>query len=439
MKFYSRYVIYTAGDLIQSANNHSPVFAPSNRSSSISSALFVEDFISVQKEESQKILEKRHCPSGRLSPYLTILNQYALVNKSEPQIITTEPIPVIYFDTRVLWPKFEKSLPTTCPYRCIYTNRSEEATNASIAVFTRGPTSQMATTFADALWAFDSDESPLRMPSFSIFLTSHPSSTVPKPYGMYWANTQPECVMPANERARMRSHEDARRWLPPDMATKTRLVAWLVSNMYAVNQRKLFVAKLRRWVAVDIYGYRRLACPEPNCLEQLGKRYKFYLAIENSNCRAYITEKLFKNALRHNMVPIVMGGSPDDYFNLAPPNSYIHVDDFASPGHLAAYLRYLDRNDTAYASYFAWKGLGTIRKAPNTFCRLCALYHTTFRRSKPVHLGDFEVHLNPWNLCISPGRWPSDFASNRISFTPFLLVLILLSSCYSFVVSPLNL
>ncbi len=63
---------------------------------------------------------------------------------------------------------------------------------------------------------------------------------------------------------------------------------------------------------------------------------------------------------RNDMVPIVMGGSREDYFNMAPPNSYIHVDDFASPGHLAEYLRYLDRNDTAYASYFAWKGLGSL-------------------------------------------------------------------------------
>lgn len=55
-----------------------------------------------------------------------------------------------------------------------------------------------------------------------------------------------------------------------------------------------------------------------------------------------------------------MGGRRDDYFNLAPPNSYIHVDDFHSPAHLAAYLRYLDGNDTAYAAFFAWKALGSI-------------------------------------------------------------------------------
>ncbi|EUB59169.1 Glycoprotein 3-alpha-L-fucosyltransferase A [Echinococcus granulosus] len=49
---------------------------------------------------------------------------------------------------------------------------------------------------------------------------------------------------------------------------------------------------------VDIYGYRRLNCSKSSCLEHLGRRYKFYLAIENSNCRAYLTEKLFRTALR---------------------------------------------------------------------------------------------------------------------------------------------
>ena len=36
-------------------------------------------------------------------------------------------------------------------------------------------------------------------------------------------------------------------------------------------------------------------------------------------------------------VPIVMGGlSERDYSRLAPPNSYLHVDQFEGPEHLAA-------------------------------------------------------------------------------------------------------
>ncbi|KAL5967622.1 Glycoprotein 3-alpha-L-fucosyltransferase A [Taenia solium] len=364
------------------------------------------------------------------------MNQLALSNRTTA--VYAGPTPVIFFDVRVLWPKFYRSLPTNCPYHCIYTNRTEEAMNASIAVFTRAPTTQYAAMFSRALWAFDSNESPLRMPpvhqdyrqKFSIFLTSNPNSTVPKPYGLYWAFIQPDCVMSRGEREHLFQHVDSRHLLPSSMPTKTRLVAWLVSNMYAVNQRKLFVAQLRRHVPVDIYGYRRLNCPPSTCLEDLGREYKFYLAIENSNCRAYMTEKLFRNALSHDMVPIVMGGRRDDYFNLAPPNSYIHVDDFHSPAHLAEYLRYLDGNNTAYAAFFAWKALGSIRKASMTFCRLCALYHHGYLQQQGgdgggVHLGHFEEHLNPWNLCIGPRKWPS-IANSAITLSHSLSLLLCL-------------
>ena len=41
------------------------------------------------------------------------------------------------------------------------------------------------------------------------------------------------------------------------------------------------------------------------CFDQLGKEYKFILAIENSDCTDYITEKVWFNAFKHNMVPLV--------------------------------------------------------------------------------------------------------------------------------------
>ena len=40
---------------------------------------------------------------------------------------------------------------------------------------------------------------------------------------------------------------------------------------------------------------------------------------------------------------------------MAPPHSHINIRDFDSPKELADYLLYLDKNDTAYLSYFWWK------------------------------------------------------------------------------------
>ncbi|EUB55710.1 Glycoprotein 3-alpha-L-fucosyltransferase A [Echinococcus granulosus] len=59
------------------------------------------------------------------------------------------------------------------------------------------------------------------------------------------------------------------------------------------------------------------------------------------------------------MVPIVLGAFKDDYESTLPPHSFINVDDYRSIRELTDYLLYLDKNDTAYAAYFAWKEHGT--------------------------------------------------------------------------------
>lgn len=86
------------------------------------------------------------------------------------------------------------------------------------------------------------------------------------------------------------------------------------------------------------------------------KDYKFYLAFENSNCKEYITEKLFENSYEYNMLPIVMGARPEEYKKYTPDNSFIHIEEFPSPKELAEYLHKLDQDDDLYNSYFKWKG-----------------------------------------------------------------------------------
>jgi hypothetical protein len=64
------------------------------------------------------------------------------------------------------------------------------------------------------------------------------------------------------------------------------------------------------------------------------------------------------SALKHHVLPIVMGARKVDYVRVAPPNSFVHVDDFKSPRHLARFLLLLDAHAPLYAKYFRWKGAG---------------------------------------------------------------------------------
>jgi len=76
------------------------------------------------------------------------------------------------------------------------------------------------------------------------------------------------------------------------------------------------------------------------------------------------------------MLPIVMGAHPRDYAKVAPPHSYIHVDDFDGPRQLAEYLHRLSNNDTEYEEYFQWKKTVRVAAYPNNgqfWCRLCNL------------------------------------------------------------------
>ncbi|XP_062554030.1 glycoprotein 3-alpha-L-fucosyltransferase A isoform X1 [Armigeres subalbatus] len=188
---------------------------------------------------------------------------------------------------------------------------------------------------------------------------------------------------------------------------KTRKVAWFVSNCGARNGRLQYAHELQKHIQVDIYGacgtYKCSRTTADKCFEILDRDYKFYLAFENSNCKDYITEKFFVNALNRNILPIVMGARPEDYEASSPQKSYIHVDEFASPKELAEYLHILDRNEELYNSYFKWKGTGEFI---NTYfwCRVCAMMHDEASFQKPKWYDDINDWWRGPGVCTN-GSW----------------------------------
>merc|ERR1712007_73619 len=92
-----------------------------------------------------------------------------------------------------------------------------------------------------------------------------------------------------------------------------------------------------------------------DCERKRVQDYKFIFAAENTRCAGYISEK-FTKYLAIGAVPVAVGGfSRAEYEAIAPPRSFIHIDDFGSVTELVQYLLYLDGNSSAYAEYHAWR------------------------------------------------------------------------------------
>lgn len=140
-------------------------------------------------------------------------------------------------------------------------------------------------------------------------------------------------------------------------------VLWLASNCGASNQRTNFVEELRKHIPVDCLGNcltNGPKAPRGKSVEVMSQ-YKFYLALENSNCKDYVTEKLLR-ALQAGAVPIVSGPLEQDkpdlgYRHFAPSNkSLIFADSFAHPRDLAHFVAGVEKNETEWLSFLDYRG-----------------------------------------------------------------------------------
>ncbi len=101
---------------------------------------------------------------------------------------------------------------------------------------------------------------------------------------------------------------------------KSHEVAAIISNCNDNSGRLKYIAELKKYIKVDIYGKCGKNCPDlhnddtgKSCKQVISKEYKFYLSFENSLCTDYITEK-FHDILMNNIIPVVMGEGPYDKY-----------------------------------------------------------------------------------------------------------------------------
>ncbi len=90
-----------------------------------------------------------------------------------------------------------------------------------------------------------------------------------------------------------------------------------------------------------------------------------------------------------------MGAQKEDYTKVAPPHSFIHVEDFATPCHLAEYLNQLSSNKSEYLKYFKWKMLGDISPS-SLWCKICDKLHGVLRS---MWYGDLERWWSGQDVC----------------------------------------
>ncbi|XP_074660337.1 glycoprotein 3-alpha-L-fucosyltransferase A-like [Tubulanus polymorphus] len=291
-------------------------------------------------------------------------------------------------------------LTDNCPVnQCVLTSDRSKAGTADVILFNNYISKPPGPRPADQIWALYLLESPYHTPSLSAQRSN-----------VNWTCTyrrESTIVTPYEKFVLFNDSVNSRPLLKNYAAEKTKQVAWFVSNCGARNGRSNYAKELAKHIGVDVYGgCGPKKCPRHQahkCFDLLNKQYKFYLAFENSNCRDYITEKFFVNGLSHDVVPIVMGAHKIDYERAAPRHSFIHVDDFESPQHLAAYLHKLDKNDALYNEYFRWKGTG---RFINTYfwCRLCTMANADDALKRRSY-ADIENWWRGPGVCNGKSRW----------------------------------
>lgn len=163
--------------------------------------------------------------------------------------------------------------------------------------FTYETQAKMTPRHPDQVWIMFALESPEASPSYEAFhdvinwtATYRYDSTMITPYDKF---------QPFDNFTKIDDYKPDKNYAEG----KSKLAAMFVSNCYASNDRMGFVKNLQKYMSVDVYGYcGTLTCDkgsQQTCFDMLKKDYKFYFAFENANCRDYITEKLFLNALRY--------------------------------------------------------------------------------------------------------------------------------------------
>ncbi|RNA02006.1 glycosyltransferase family 10 [Brachionus plicatilis] len=137
-------------------------------------------------------------------------------------------------------------------------------------------------------------------------------------------------------------------------------IVWVVSNCAAFNGREKFIETLMNKISLDSYGgclKNKFSHPSEHMKGniELYSYYKFVVAIENSNCEDYVTEKLV-HVVASGSIPIVAGkNNKPNYLKFLPKNSFINIYDYKSVDDLVKHLKKIESDKSEYEKYIWFK------------------------------------------------------------------------------------
>ncbi|KAI0220309.1 Alpha-(1,3)-fucosyltransferase C [Lamellibrachia satsuma] len=293
------------------------------------SAVFEQNVLQIQHEQHNPV---RHPSASADAVNGMPSNNETIQAKSKRVIRIVRWTPPVYNWLHV-GSHYFRECTTAIP--CEYTNQSSYNSSDIIminAFHLRNERDMPAYRLPHQKWLFYHTEAPRIgrfkhltrfLSSFNVTLTYSGNADIVKPYGVCLPNHETVKKNPSSITDYIKkiygTLTDTTPWLSKEKpyvsynraAGKSRLVAWMVSDCTAANKRSDYAKLLQRYIPVDVYG----KCGNLTCLPRLSKacedaiskKYKFYLAFENSLCLDYITEKVWTK-LERDIVPIVLGG-----------------------------------------------------------------------------------------------------------------------------------
>lgn len=283
-------------------------------------------------------------------------------------------------------------------------------------------------------WTFLQFESPYyhrhnykhRDKIYNYTMTYRHDSSVPLPYNTLWAVKKKfkDSIIQkmVNEKAPESEVEDKKLKSPHEVfkiptsrniaSEKKFGVLAVVSNCrsYYRNHIMATLKKLVKWpdgsTAVELYG--KCGSRYDNNPNNTGyissdifnraNQFRFYLAIENSRCYDYVTEKFWSHCIAREVVPIVGGPPRESYEKIIDKDAFLHVEDQPLE-ELAQKINYYLANDTAYNSLFSWRNkdppysykYATEEEYGQTgWCRLCEV------AKYPEKYGNMVESIHDW-------------------------------------------